>query len=78
MVMIMGNVTSERGGRYCPYWPPTAGLICTKDVRGRKMITITNTHSQAHSSPGKCQSKWESMLTFITIWGRHGRYFPAL
>lgn len=33
------------------------------------MITITNTHLQTYSSLGKCQSKWESMLTFITIWG---------
>lgn len=76
MVMIMEIATSERGGRYCALLGPPTGLICTKDVSGRKMITITNTH--LHSSPGKCQSKWENMLTFITIWGGHGRYFSAV
>lgn len=27
---------------------PPAALICTKDVSGRKMITITNTLADAH------------------------------
>lgn len=82
MVMIIENATSERGGRHCALLPPphlpSTDLICTKDVSGRKMISITNTQLQTHCSPGKCQSKWESMLTFITIWGGHGRYFSAV
>lgn len=55
-----------------PPLPPHADLICTKDVSGRKSISITNTHSLWHASPGRCQSKWESMLTFITICVRRG------
>lgn len=48
--MIEG-ATGERGGRYCasaPPPPPNLGdLICTKDVRGRKTISITNTLAAA-------------------------------
>lgn len=43
-------------------------VICTKDVSGRKSISITNTQwRHRHVSLGRCQSKWERMLTFITI-----------
>lgn len=51
MVMIMENATSGRGGRYRASLAPLLVLICTKDVRGRKMITITNTHLQGALFP---------------------------
>lgn len=65
---------------FVPHWPPYWFDFAQKMWEGgRKIITITNTLAHTHSSLGKCQSKWESMLTFITVWwrggARHGRLF---